>query len=245
VVSNASAVVTSGVAQLVIHCVDAAGTNPAAPYSTWATAATNIQDAITASFAGDIVLVTNGLYATGGKSMDGVLTNRVSVDKAIRVQSVNGPWVTAIQGAWDPVSTNGPAAVRCAWLTNGAVLNGFTLQNGATLNSGDDLALQSGGGVWCASTNAIVCNCLLSNNFASYGGGGIGFGTLNNSLVVENEASYGGGAYNATLNNCSVVDNYTTITDPFSGAGTCGGIVNNSIVIIVIPLKHVEYQLVT
>jgi uncharacterized membrane protein YoaK (UPF0700 family) len=245
VVSNASGVVTSAVVQVAVHTVNAAGVNPQPPFSTWATAATNIQDAIDAASSNDIVLVTNGLYDAGGEVMAGGLTNRVALDKALMVVSLNGFAHTVIQGAWDPVSTNGPAAVRCAWLTNGAVLNGFTLQNGATLNSGDDLALQSGGGVWCASTNAIVCNCLLSNNFASYGGGGIGFGTLNNSLVVENEASYGGGAYNATLNNCSVVDNYTTITDPFSGAGTCGGIVNNSIVIIVIPLKHVEYQLVT
>jgi hypothetical protein len=102
------------------------------PYATWATAATNIQDAITASVAGDAVLVTNGLYAVGGKSMDGVITNRIAVDKAILVQSVNGPAVTIIQGAWDSTSTNGPGAVRCAWLTNGAVLNGFALQGGGT-----------------------------------------------------------------------------------------------------------------
>ena len=142
VVSNASGVVTSAVAQLVVHCVDVAGTNPMAPYSTWVTAATNIQDAITASVAGDIVLVTNGLYAIGGKSMDGTITNRVSVDKAIIVQSVNGPNITIIQGAWDPTSTNGLGAVRCAWLTNNATLSGFTLCGGATTSSG------SGGGVW-------------------------------------------------------------------------------------------------
>jgi parallel beta-helix repeat protein len=207
VVSNASAVVTSGVAQLVIHCVDAAGTNPAAPYSTWATAATNIQDAITASFAGDIVLVTNGLYATGGKSMDGVLTNRVSVDKAIRVQSVNGPWVTAIQGAWDPVSTNGPAAVRCAWLMNNAALTGFTLQWGATRNSGVVPSAQ-GGGVWCASSNAAVANCVIVSNTSYSFGTGAYQGTLNNCLIHSN--GFGGGAwdvYNASINSCTIVGN--------------------------------------
>ena len=71
VVSNAFGVVTSLLAQVAIHVVDAAGVNPIAPYSTWATAATNIQDAINIAAAGDIVLVTNGVYAAGGKVIGG------------------------------------------------------------------------------------------------------------------------------------------------------------------------------
>jgi hypothetical protein len=231
VVSNAFGAVTSAVVQLAVHTVDAAGVNPVPPFTSWATAATNIQDAIEASSPGDIVLVTNGIYATGGEVMAGGLTNRVALDRAVEVMSVNGHSAAVIQGAWDPVSTNGPAAVRCAWLTNGAVLRGFTLQNGATANTGDDFALQSGGGVWCASTNALVANCVISNNFANYGGGGIISGTLNNSLVVLNVAAYGGGAYNANLNNCTVQANYTTVAYSERGAGTYGGFVRNSIVI--------------
>jgi hypothetical protein len=88
--------------------------------------------------------------------------------------------------------------------------------------------LQSGGGAWCASTNAMVANCVLSNNFASYGGGGVNSGTLNNSLVVLNVANYGGGAYNATLNNCTVQENYAILFN--EGGGTYAGFVQNSIV---------------
>jgi hypothetical protein len=233
VVSNSFGVVTGQVAQVMIHAVDAAGGNPIPPYSTWATAATNIQDAIAVSVAGEIVLVTNGVYAAGGKVMAGNLTNRVALDKAVMVTSVNGCWATVIQGAWDPAATNGPGAARCAWLTNNATLNGFTLRNGATRATGDTTTLESGGGVWCASTNGVVSNCLLTNNSAIYGGG-ITRGTLNNSLVVYNLATYGAGAYYATLNNCSVVNNYSTTYNGLSsssGAGTYDCVVRNSIVL--------------
>ena len=226
-VSNAFDVVT-GQVQVVIHAVDAAGANPVSPYSTWATAATNIQDAINSAIAGEIVLVTNGVYAAGGKVMAGDLTNRVALDKPMSVTSVNGCTATVIQGAWDPTSTNGPSAVRCAYLADGALLNGFTLQNGATRGSSSNATtLQSGGGVWCLSTNGVVSNCILSNNSASYVGGGIRFGTLNNCFVTFNLAVFGGaGAYFATLNNCTVVNNSAP-----RGEGTLGGMVRNSIVV--------------
>jgi hypothetical protein len=230
VVSNAFGVATSQVAQVVIHAVDVASINPIAPYSSWATAAKNIQDAIDIASAGDIVLVTNGVYAVGGKAIDGDLTNRIAVDKAITVMSVNGYATTVIQAAWDPVSTNGPGAVRCAYLADGAALIGFTLQNGATHASTGFVGNppESGGGVWCSSANGVVANCVLSNNSAIYGGG-ISCGTLNNSLVLNNVAAYGGGTYSATLNNCTVVNNFSTI--PSQGAGTYAGITRNSIVI--------------
>jgi hypothetical protein len=106
--------------------VDLSNPAPAAPYTNWITAATNMQDAIDVASAGDTVLVTNGVYATGGKVMSGDLTIRIALDKPVAVQSVNGPSVTTIQGAYSFSGGFGPQAVRCAWLTNGASLAGFT-----------------------------------------------------------------------------------------------------------------------
>jgi hypothetical protein len=249
IVSNAFGVVTSQVAQATIHVVNAAGVNPAAPYLTWATAATNIQDAVNAAAAGDIVLVTNGVYAFGGQAVSGNLTNRVALTQPLTVVSANGWAVTAIQGAWDPISTNGPGAVRCAYVANGAVLNGFTLQNGATRATGDTYpgeALESGGGAFCNSAAGVVANCVISNNSAIYGGG-FANGTLNNSLVLFNQTyaygpgeftpslgyGYGAGAYDATLNNCTVVYNFNNVNQavPNFGAGSYNGMNNNSVVI--------------
>ena len=191
-----------------VYYVNANNLTPAAPFNTWDTAATNIQDAINVTSSGDTVLVTNGVYAYGGMVMAGTLANRVALSNAITVQSVNGPWVTTIQGAG---ATNGAGAVRCAWLTNGASLIGFTLQGGATQSAGDTVNLQSGGGVWCASSNAFVGNCVIVSNTANYYGGGVYQGTVQNSLISSNGAVYlnGGTTYKSVLNNCSLVGNAT------------------------------------
>jgi hypothetical protein len=245
--------------QAPIRCVNINNTTPAAPYTSWFIAAANIQDAIDAAIPGDTVLVTNGIYRTGGRVVSGVTnafsgwylpgtdptvpgpqTNRVAIRKAIIVQSVNGPKWTIIEGA---------QGVRCAYLTNGATLSGFTLTNGGALNW---YSLDSGGGAWCLSDNAFLSNCIVVNNQAAegggffsgtvencillnnhgvYEGGGALASTLNNSVLTGNVAGgggggSGGGASLCVLNSCTVVSNIATA----SGSGVSGGTLNNCIV---------------
>src|SRR5438034_4649749 len=78
--------------------VDLNGPSPTPPYLSWATAATNIQDAVDAAAPGDQIVVTNGTYATGGRAVYGTMTNRVAVDKPLTLRSVNGAQFTIIQG---------------------------------------------------------------------------------------------------------------------------------------------------
>jgi hypothetical protein len=232
---------TTGFATL--HYVDPNCTSPQTPFTSWSHAATNIQSAVDAAVAYDTVIVTNGVYQTGGRTF-GATSNRVYVSKTLNLQSVNGPAVTVIKGYQAPVTINGSSAVRCIYLTDGSTLSGFTLTNGATFN-------ENAGGVYSAGISTVVIsNCVIAGNAARSDGGGAYQGTfyncvfsgnttfgglgggaaiyagLNNCLLVSNTAtSYGGGTYNGTMRNCTCVGNFAVL----GGGGAYGGTLYNSI----------------
>jgi hypothetical protein len=206
--------------------VDITSTNAVFPYDSWATAATNIQHAVTIADDGSTVHVNNGTY---------LLTSEIVVGSDILVQSVNGPSVTAVDG--------GGVARGFNLGSSACTISGFTIQNGYT--SGD------GGGVYCANNTApILTNCVLSGNSSVGRGGGMWFGTANNCIISGNASSgsYGGGLAYSKANNCLVVGN-TSASDGAgldsvtavnctvvsnvctgSGGGIFGGTARNSIV---------------
>ena len=202
------------------------------PYSNWDTAAHSIQDAVDAASSGERVWVSNGLYAAGMRSADGVFTsNRLVIDKAIRVESLGGPDVTVIAGNGE----EGPP-LRCVYLAEGATLSGFTIQNGfaaaeiesiTTNQTGieeyvfvDGSMPNFGGGVRAAGLTAVVTNCVFIGNRVNGDGGGFYGGSAFNCMFISNTAqsatgganvddpvARGGAAGNATLRDCSMLWN--------------------------------------
>ena len=212
-----------------VRYVDINSTNPVSPYASWSTAAVVIQDAVDAAAVGDEIVVADGVYATGGRALSDTLTNRVAVDKAVTLRSLNGPANANIRGRQVPGTINGEGAVRCVALADGAVLSGFTLTNGATRNAGDYLTQQFGGGVWCPSRNATVTNCLVSGNSAAAQGGGGFRGTFLNCTLAGNTAPNGGGVSSAAVNNCLLSGNSAVASPPSvgCGGGSCSSTLNN------------------
>ncbi len=155
------------------HYVSLNSPNPTPPYLSWSTAATNIQDAIGAAEPGDQILVTNGIYRTGGPPASG---SRAVVVDPIAIRSVSGPEFTLIEGSH---------SIRCAYLSGGASLSGFTLTNGTVFGC-QGCATAKGGGVFC-NASEVVSNCVLISNHADVGGGAYG-GTLINCTLTNNSA---------------------------------------------------------
>jgi hypothetical protein len=211
-----------------VHYVDVNSTNATPPYSDWATAATNIQDAVDAALAGDEIVVTNGIYATGERDNEAG-ANRVAVDKPLTVRSVNGPEFTIIDGL---------GQIGCAYLTNGTSLSGFTLTNGYGGVVGDfwtGTATVSNcvisGNLRFGAFGCTLDNCTLSNNHATWRGGGAWSCTLNNCSLIGNTVddhganlqTEGGGAYSCTLNNCTLTGNSVMRGIGYNGDAAYGG----------------------
>ena len=174
----------------------------------WVSAFDEIQEGIDAAAEHDVILVDDGLYDSGGKWVDG-MNNRIAATNSVVVKSVHGPAHTIIVGA----GPMGPSAVRCAYLSGGAELNGFTLKNGHTRTGavGDATFERSGGGALV--DGARMVDCIFTDNKAQSGGALnlIGGAVIIDCLVTKNEAELDGGGvyvdYSGILSNCHIIAN--------------------------------------
>lgn len=192
------------VVSAVTHYVNLNNPTPSAPYTSWATAATNIQAAVNMAVDGDTVLIADGTYQ---------ITSEIMVDKDITIQGLNGPEHVNIKG------NSGGSRVRCFNLgTNACVLDGLTISDGMQ-------------GVYCENMVPLVKNCIILNNWSQslWGtGAGIHRGTICSSIIKgnihdQNGGQYDqydicGGAYQSNCHNCLFLSNIAR----FVGMGSHG-----------------------
>ncbi len=190
------------------------GVTPTDPYTSWATAGTNLDLVVTAAQTHTeprLVLVTNGTY---------YLTGAIDITKAITVKGVNGYTNTIING-------NAPAYTNYAFYINipsgqTGILDGLTITN--CWNSGVRLGAR-----------AVVRNCMIvgcANIIAGLTGSRSGGGlltdantspiTITNCIVRGNTATtYGGGIY-ASFGNSGILI-VDTLVEHNKLIGTEGG----------------------
>jgi hypothetical protein len=232
--------------------VAAASAAPVAPYTSWAQAASNLQDAVDVCPCGGVILVATGVYDRGGCMAAGA-GNRVALNRPVSMRAAGPVEDTLIVG----VSPPGNEAKRCAYLGPGASLHGFTLTNGATDRSGDADGPVNGGGAFL-DRDALISNCYVIACQAWFRGGGIVLGSacrgvkcrvtgcsggngggvfcdstalLYDSLVYGNQCYDGGGVflyYGGNANRCVIRENIGLQAGSQPGLGAGVACINGS-----------------
>lgn len=164
-----------------------------APYDTWETASTNLEDAVSLVRNNDLVLVTNGVYNTGGTNRFSLLHRMILTNNAT-IRSINGSRHTVIEGAPDPMTqTTGTDAMRAVYMSKGT-LDGFTIRRGYTDASGIPAKTEAGGVL-------MLGGSLLNSHVVGNVAGGQGAGawlancTVSNTLFEKNTTTNGAGIH--------------------------------------------------
>ena len=207
--------------------VNVSNATPAAPYTNWAMASTNLQLAIDAAASGDEIQVSPGVYRT---------TNwvRIPAEKRLTLRS------TVSRAAVMDAQHQSIALIISG--TN-SLVEGFTVRNALSDSYGGGIAIYSastvrdclvvsnqasgGAGIYINNNTSVVESCTIQHNLATVFGGGVLFynhatGLVNNCIIVDNVASNDGGGvycqYAGTVSNCYITRNRAS-----SGSSGCGG----------------------
>lgn len=160
------------------------GVDPAPPYDTWQTAATNLAAAIAAADALTVVAVHPGTYeiAQTLQILDGIVVR--SEDPATGRRACERTVIDASKMA---------VPDQAVKMTGAGVLDGLTIRGGGTPS-------HRGGAVSVsANKTARLQNCRFIGNVAEYGGAVYlerpSLCTVSNCLFLANSAKQGGGVY--------------------------------------------------
>jgi len=194
------------------------------PFASWATAATNIQEAVDTALWGGTVWLADGDYDQGGRPATGLThTNRVCLEKPVHLRGLAGPDGVIIRGTWHVpgVQACGSGAIRGIYLGHAeARLSDVTVSGGATGEDEND-----GGGVFATTRSALASNCVVTACTAYDEGGGVFGGTWVACELRENRAGYAGGASQANVLNSLLTDN----TADYDGGGAYDSIVSDTV----------------
>ncbi len=199
----------------------------------WDTAVQTIQKGL--DLAGDTswtVLVANGTYAgAGNKDLN-------FNGKAVVLKSQNGAGSCTID-----CEGSGRGLAFFNGETSDAVVDGFTITNGANdagliyingasptiqncIIRSNDCTFMTGGGLYLASSNSHIINCIIANNYGSAAspspkGGGLyvsgGSPTVTNCTIVNNRAHQGSGGGIYCTGSATVTVNNSILWGNISG----------------------------
>jgi hypothetical protein len=216
--------------------------------TSWTSAYTSLQTAITAAVSGDQIWVAKGTYKPSSaysltntsryyhfEMKEGVAiyggfagTETTTADRtSFGVEQTNE---TILSGDVGTVGNNNDNCTHVIYnpatlaLTNNAVIDGFTITGGRAYTSPSHTF---GGGMYNCSSSPTLVNITFISNEANFGGAIYNLNSsprLINVAIISNSAGYGGGIYNSssspTLINVTIAAN--------TALGDGGGVYNKT-----------------
>ena len=181
----------------------------------------NIQDAIDAASEPNVIEVNDGTYTGPGNY------NIDTKGKEITVKSKNG----AVNCIID-CQSNGRAFIFQSGEDGNTILQGFTIKNGFAFDPSppydpNDDPDGFGGAIYCIGSSPTIKNCVITDNEADYGGGGVFCDASSDPCITScdirynycgsyrydvNQVQIGGGIYcrnsSPTISNCEITENW-------------------------------------